>query len=223
MNRRDITDLFGLDQIDHYELLKLFDLEFKKSWRYSSTEAFPAQKDHLLLVRWADGEIKAIVRGKGLKREAVDRLIRLVQLNLIDQTPVEFAADVLFAGRPVHGGFRLDAIPLQILPPPQHAPRPASISADHPFVLEFPIPKCDLPELRFQRRTRRATEWGRALNIFLPTRVQFQSPRSRQSWGMSLQDHRDVRWVQQSYAYEPFNIFSPLLSEAAPPMKCLPF
>ena len=69
----------------------------------------------------------------------------------------------------------------------------------------------------------RTRQWGRILNIFLPARIKFQSPRVRQSWGKSVQDYRDVRWVQQSYAYEPFNAFLPALSAAAPPMMCLSF
>ncbi len=114
MNRRDITGLFSLDHVDHYELLKLFDLEFKTSWRYSASEiAFPAQRDHLLLVRWDDDEIKSITKGKKLKRESLDRLIRLMESNLIDQASAEFGADVLLAGRPVRGGFRCDSIPLR--------------------------------------------------------------------------------------------------------------
>jgi hypothetical protein len=224
MNRRDITSLFSLDHVDHYELLKLFDVEFKTSWRYSTTEiAFPAQHDHLLLVRWDDDEIKAITKGRKLKQESIDRLIRLVQSNLIGQAPNEFGADVLLAGCPVPAGFRCDSIPLQILPPPDHAPRPPWISADHPFVLEFPLPRCELPELRFQRRSRRATEWARALNVFLPTRIQFQGPRIRQCWGMSIDEHHECRWVQQQYAYEPFNIFSPALSGGVPQLKSIPF
>jgi hypothetical protein len=156
---------------------------------HSTTEiAFPAQHDHLLLVRWHDDEIKAITKGRKLKQESIDRLIRLVQSNLMGQAPDEFGADVLLAGCPVPAGFRCDSIPLQILPPPDHAPHPPWISADHPFVLEFPLPRCELPELRFQRRSRRATEWARALNVFLPTRIQFQGPRIRQCWGMSMRD-----------------------------------
>ena len=129
----------------------------------------------------------------------------------------------MLSGRPVQGGFRCDSIPLQILPPPEHAPRPPSISADHPFVLEFPLPRCELPELRFQRRSRRATEWARALNIFLPTRIQFQGPRVRQCWGMSIDEHHECRWVQQQYAYEPFNTFTKTLSEGVPPLTLIPF
>ena len=150
-------------------------------------------------------------------------MIRLVESNLIGQAPAEFGADVLLAGRPVRAGFRCDSIPLQMLPPPEYAPRPPSISADHPFVLEFPLPRCELPELRFQRRSRRATEWARALNIFLPTRIQFQGPRIRQCWGMSIDEHHECRWVQQQYAYEPFNIFSSTLSERVPQLISIPF
>jgi hypothetical protein len=65
MNRRDITSLFSLDNVDHYELLKLFDLEFKTSWRYSTTEiAFPAQHDHLLLVRGMTTKSKPLQRAE---------------------------------------------------------------------------------------------------------------------------------------------------------------
>jgi hypothetical protein len=40
---------------------------------------------------------------------------------------------------------------------------------------------------------------------------------------MSIDEHHECRWVQQQYAYEPFNIFSPALSGGVPQLKSIPF
>jgi hypothetical protein len=52
---------------------------------------------------------------------------------------VKIGRDYSFSGFRVAGSWRGDRSGLQILPPPEQAPRAPVEIAEHPFILEFPV------------------------------------------------------------------------------------
>ena len=146
---KDISKRFSLNRVDHYELLKLFELRYQTAWRVSDSEiTFPAQRNYSLKVRLEGGQIRQIIRGPKLTKQDLDGLLEQAELDLNDNRIAEYGVEILLARLPVAGGFRCDSVPLQILPPPVAAPRAQEVHADHPFTLEYPIRASRAPEFR---------------------------------------------------------------------------
>src|SRR6266487_2087594 len=151
----DISHRFALDEIDHRDLLEIFTLRYQTCWRVGKGQiAFPATKDHKLRLEMRHGQIARIWAGQSLSGQELDELLEQVEADLKDNRVAQFGAAILFAHRPVKGGFRFKPIQMQILPPPSDAPLPQQMLAKHPFVLEYPIQAFRTPELRNKQRQR---------------------------------------------------------------------
>jgi hypothetical protein len=77
---------------------------------------------------------------------------------------------------------------VQIIQPPEDAPRVGLEGADHPFILEFPLKASALQEITNQRRTL-------LLNVLLRGHTTFQLPRSRHLWATDLDHGFESEWV----------------------------
>src|ERR1700738_2979614 len=129
-------------------------------WRVAERRiAFPAHSDHRLRLELRHGLITRVWAGKSLSEQELEDLLNQIEADLKDRRIAEFGAEILFAHRPVPAGFRVNSTSMQILPPPNNAPLPQQMPADHPFVLEYPIQAFRSPELRHKRRHKNAVEW----------------------------------------------------------------
>lgn len=157
----DITPRFSLDQIDHHEFLDILTLRYNTCWRVSEREiTFPVAHDYSIKLRMRHGQVEKVSTGKALTEANLSALLEQVEADLKDNRIAEYGVEILFAHKPVAGGFRFGALPMQILAAPAEAPRPPQISAHHPFILEYPMRGYRTPELRFRRRYKNAMEWA---------------------------------------------------------------
>jgi hypothetical protein len=220
----EISDRFPLAEVDHQELIEIFTLRYGTCWRVAERQiAFPAHRDHQLRLELRHGQIIRIWAGNSLSDQELDGLLDQIEADLKDKRIAEFGAEILFAHRPVQGGFRFKAIPMQILPPPSDAPLPQQWSADHPFVLEYPIQAFRSPELRLKRRQKNAVEWTWVLNALLRGSIKCSGTRPRQMWAIKSGDMtHPCFWAQEFYLIPGFVGFSGALSEAGSPLPVVP-
>jgi hypothetical protein len=88
------------------------------------------------------------------------------------------------------GWWRRTRSGVQIIQPPEDAPRAGLEGADHPFTLEFPLKASALQEITNQRRIRVHRQLTLLLNVLLGGHTTFQLPRSQAPLG-----NRSRSWV----------------------------
>jgi len=101
----------------------------------------------------------------------------------------------------VPGSWRGEHSGVQILAPPDHAPRAPVEMADHPFILEFPIKASDFLPVTNHRWLREHRNLTLLLNVLLAGRTSLQPRRSENFWASlpSDDDHPEIKWVQQFF------------------------
>jgi hypothetical protein len=224
MCKTDITPRFLLDQIDHHEFLDILTIRYKTCWRVSKREiTFPATHDYRLKLRIRHGQVEQVYAGKALTEADLCQLLEQVEADLKDDRIAEYGVEILFAHKPVTGGFRFGAIPMQILPPPAEAPR-APYSAHHPFILEYPMRAYRTPELRLRRRHKNAMEWARVLNASLHGAITtYSSPRPKQMWAINSSDITSAPfWANRAYCFSGHRPLTNELSEQGELLRIVP-
>lgn len=227
---RDVTAQFRLSETDHDELLKLLDVRFNSAWRVKepgrgpSTEIdIPATKAFALRVRYRNGRIEQIFAGPALaKKKDLEGLLAEVDTILRGPSSKEFGRGVLMASRPVRGGFTSPSASLQILPAPDETARPNNLNAQHPFVLEFPIRFCQLPQLRLWRRYKNLAEWAWVLSVVLNGTIGFEGPRPRHMWMRFPDETSKYAFASEAYPPAVSEGLAPTLSQAAPALPVVP-
>lgn len=211
----DVTQRFSLDQVDHHELLEIFSIRYQTCWWVSDHQiTFPAADDYRLKIEMHHGQITKVVAGDSLSGQELDELLDQVDADLMDNRIAEYGRDILFAPRPVAGGFRFSSLPMQILPPPAEAPRTPQVMADHPFVLEYPIRAYRTSELRHRRRYKNAVEWAWVLNALLHGSIKYSGLRPKQMWAIKGGDFESpCFWAQEFYIVPGHRAYTDVLSE----------
>jgi len=206
--------------LDHYELLNLLGFHFGGSCTTEDNSViYPCKDSYIVRVRSKNDQILSFEPGPGFSKDKFASLKDKVRSTLIDSPGQVIRADILFSSKPVKGCFRAASGQLQILPAPDHAPRPPVTIADHPFILEFPIKSSSDGFVTNNRAMRRALEWTWILNALLRASISRIGPRFQHLWGLVPSDppeapkQEDVKWVQEYYAIDDLPIqyaaFSP--------------
>lgn len=223
MSGSDITPHFSLDKIDHHELLDILTVRYKTCWRVSKHAiTFPAIADYKIKLKIRHGEVEQVSAGTALTEPELCELVAQVEGDLKDDRIAEYGVEILFTHRPVSGGFRFTALPMQILEAPAEAPRPPHLSAHHPFILEYPMHAYRTPELRMRRRHKNGIEWAWVFNALLHGSITtYSSPRSPQLWAIR-NDIFSPFWTSKSYSFAGSRVFAESLSEQSALLPVLP-
>lgn len=223
MSELDITSRFSLDQIDQNELLDILSVRYATCWRVSKHAiTFPAAADYKIRLKVRHGQIEKVFAGKALTDAELSDLVAQIEGDLRHDRIAEYGIEILFAHRPVTGGFRFAALPMQISEAPAEAPRPPHLSAHHPFILQYPMRAYQTPELRMRRRHKNAIEWAWVLNALLHGGITtYSGPRSPQMWAIR-DDVFAPFWASRSYSFNGSRIFANVLSEEATLVPVLP-
>ena len=130
--------------------------------------------------------------------------------------PLQVGRDYSFNSFRVTDSWRGNHSGVQILPPPDHAPRANVEMADHPFILEFPIKATDCWRVTNHRRMREHRKLTFLLNVLLAGHTSLQSTRSAHFWAsVPLDDGRhEIKWVKQYFKVEGWEAVT---SELSPP------
>jgi hypothetical protein len=220
----DISHRFPIGEVDHHELMEIFNLRYKTCWRVAERQiTFPAHPDYRLKLELRHGQITRIWAGDSLSEPELADLLNQVDADLNDKRIAAFGAEILFAHRPVQGGFRFNSIPMQILPPPNDAPTPQQMMAEHPFVFEYPIQASRSPELQNKRRQKNAVEWTWVLNALLRGSIKYSGARPRHMWAIkSGEISHPCFWAQEFYMAPGFVAIRDALSQPGPALPVVP-
>ncbi len=124
------------------------------------------------------------------------------ELNSLFHTKnIKTGREYSFSSFRVFGGWQGERSKVQILPPPDDAPRTSIEMADHPFILEFPVIVSNKPSITNYRRQVQHRKLTFLLNILLAGRTSLQPRRPESFWANVSDDFNNLKykWVQQSF------------------------
>jgi len=137
--------------------------------------------------------------------------------------PLVFGREYSFSSFRVPGSWSGTRSRVQILPPPDEAPRANQEVADHPFILEFPIKGSDFWPLINYRRMREHRNITLVLNVLLAGHTSALPRQLRHFWASAVNPAGEFesRWVQEAFfanlgdvvRNEPTPITGPTLPE----------
>ncbi|HEY3242364.1 MAG TPA: hypothetical protein VGM03_03350, partial [Phycisphaerae bacterium] len=118
--------------------------------------------------------IVAIEPGPAFDAAEWERVRAEIETSIV-ATPTKVGRDYSFSSLRVPGSWRGERSGVQILPPPDDAPRAPVEMAEHPFILEFPIKPSDQSSIVNYRRTRHHRRLTLLLNVLLAGRSSVQA------------------------------------------------
>jgi len=118
--------------------------------------------------------------------------------NSILGGPLKVGRGYSFSGYRVRGSWRGERSGVQILPPPDDAPRAPVEIADHPFILEFPIRASDFWQLTNYRRIREHRNLTLLLNLLLAGGTSLQPLRPEHFWACVRGDDESTSNYQRA-------------------------
>lgn len=134
--------------------------------------------------------------------------------------PTRIGRDCSFSSYRVDGSWRGKRSGVQILPPPMDAPRAPYETAEHPFILEYPVKVSDQWPITNFRRMREHRQLTFLLNVLLAGRTTIQPRRPRHLWAVVHEDGaigHEVKWVQEFYFAKIGEVVRDELSPRAAP------
>jgi hypothetical protein len=191
--------------LDHYELLLALNQHYNSVCFDGGRLIYPCNTNYAIKVWWRDGRATQIHSGPGFSAQDFESLKRRIQTDFIQSPGIAIGKDVLFSSPHTVWGYLLTDN-LQILPPPPDAPDESG--ADHPFVLEFVIPRSVNEAITLRRRSRLVFEWTWILNSLLRTNIKCEEARVRQMWASCRHEERPTpthsHFTNAAYIYGGF-------------------
>jgi hypothetical protein len=197
-----------LMQADPHELRMLLDKLIEGTGQYDGrfgrTLYLPlAGGDCRFAIAYSEqgNQIERIERGPAFDAAEWGRVREAVERSLL-AGPIKVGRDFSFNSLPVPGWWRGQRSGVQILPPPEDAPRAPVLIAEHPFILEFPVRTSDYWPVTNRRRLRQHRSLTLLLHVLLAGRTSLQSRRSDHLWALVPRDddeRGEIRWVQSFF------------------------
>jgi hypothetical protein len=173
-----------------------------------------------VVLTYDSARIVAVDRGPALSAEEWERLTTEIE-NSVTAGLGTVGRDFSFNTFRVLGSWRGPRSRVQILPPPDGVPSAPMAMADHPFILEFPIQKSDIPSLTNHRRMRDHRRLTLLLNVLLRGGTTVQPRRPDHFWAAVPRDDAhlekgvDIKWVQEFFFSEHLGRI--LIDDLSPP------
>lgn len=194
------------NQLDSHELRILLDLRIGRPGQYEDRQNNP-NRLHLplagekcqVILTYGDREIISVDPGQAFDAAHWDKIASEIESSILVGT-TKTGREFSFSSYRVKGSWRGENSGVQILPPPADAPLAPVESAEHPFILEFPIQSSELWPITNHRRQREHRKLTLLLNVLLIGRTNLQPARASHFWGaFRHNDVLEVKWVQNSY------------------------
>lgn len=191
--------------LDYFELMQLL----------HNRIGYPGQYDGLLpnklylpladstcriVLNFRDKKIVAIEPGPAFNADEWEQVSEEIEKSIVNGL-WKLGREYSFSSFRVQGSWRGDRSGVQILPPPDDAPRADVEMAEHPFILEFPIKASDLWPITNHRRLQEHRNLTLLLNVLLAGRTSLQPRRPKHFWASVSLDNNDpeIKWVQQFF------------------------
>lgn len=193
--------------VDPHELRLLLDARIGGPGQYSGRSDNPhkfylplAGSSCRIVLIFKHGQIAELEPGPAFDPAEWARVSEEIQTSLLTG-PLKVGREYSFSTFRVLGWWRGDHSGVQILAPPDEAPRAPYEMAEHPFILEFPTQETDLWRITNHRRQREHRTLTLLLNVLLAGRTSLQPRRSEHFWASVPRDDGgyEIKWVQQFY------------------------
>jgi hypothetical protein len=159
-------------------------------------------------------KIVSIEPGLAFDSKEWDRICAEIETSIL-RGQQKVGRDCSFSTFRVEGWWRGARSGVQILPPPDNAPR-AREGADNPFILEFPIQEAGLWSITNHRRIREHRRLTILLNLLLAGATKSLPERRREFWAYDPSDAAaEIKWVQEYYFA---NFGEAVANELSPPI-----
>jgi len=145
-------------------------------------------------------KIVAIEPGQAFDASEWDRVSEEIE-NSIRAGPMKVGRDYSFSSFRVPGSWQGERSGVQILPPPDDAPRAHVEMAEHPFILEFPIKASDFSPVTKHRWMQEHRKLTLLLHVLLTGRTSLHPRRSEHFWASVPSDDSqfEIKWAQQFF------------------------
>ena len=156
-------------------------------------------------VRFRGREISQIAPGPALDAGEWEKLREEIERTLLTSTP-KIGREITFSGYRVTGSWTGRSVSVQILPPPDTAPKAPYGMAAHPFMLEFPVNESPSWRITNHRRMREHRNIALLLNVLLNGHTfSMRLQRPRHFWAL-LPDSatNETVWAQEFFNPGPF-------------------
>ena len=152
----------------------------------------------VITFREKENKITAIEPGEEFEVAGWEQVSKEIE-NSILAGPMKVGRDISFSGFRVPGSWRGKRSGVQILPPPDDAPRAHVEMAEHPFILELPIKASEFWPVTNHRRMREHRKLTLLLNVLLTGRTSLQPRRSGHFWAIVYRDddRQTSKWLQK--------------------------
>jgi hypothetical protein len=150
------------------------------------------------VLTFREKKIVAIEPGQAFDVSEWNRVSEEIEKSIL-AGPLRVGREYSFSSFRVLASWRGDRSGVQILPPPDDAPRAHVEMAAHPFILEFPIQASDFWPVTNHRRMREHRSLTLLLNVLLAGRTSVQPRRLEHFWAIMPRDHDGLRkkWLQK--------------------------
>ncbi len=193
-------------ELDSGELRLLLDRRIGGPGQYSNLDLKPdtiylplAGQSCRIAVTYNGQEITALEPGPAFDCAEWDRISAEIEHSIIDG-PNRVGRDFSFSSFRVKGWWRGATSGVQILPPPEAAPRAAIEMAEHPFILEFPLRETSEWVVTNHRRQQTHLRLTLLLNLLLAGRTCVLPRRWKHFWAIvSTEGPDNIRWVQEFF------------------------
>jgi len=150
-----------------------------------------------IALTFRESKIVAIEPGQAFDPAEWDRVSKEIDKS-IRGGPIKIGRDYSFSSFRVQGSWLGKRSGVQILPSPKDAPRANIETADHPFILEFPVKVSDLWQVTNHRRMREHRKLTLLLNVLLAGHTSLQPRRPEYFWASVPRDNRpEDKWFQK--------------------------
>jgi hypothetical protein len=193
--------------LDPHELRTLLDHRIGQPGQYDGRDANPnrlylplAGAECRVILTFSGREIISIEPGHGFDRSQWEAIANEIDASILTG-PVVIGREYSFSSHRVQGSWLGPRSGVQILPPHPGSPLAPVESAEHPFIIEFPIQKSDFWPITNHRRNREHRNLTLLLNVVLRSRLNVQARRQSHFWGVIplAEGGFETRWVQNSY------------------------
>lgn len=153
-----------------------------------------------VILTFCGREIATIEAGEGFDQSQWDLIVHEIETSVLTG-PKVIGCEYSFAGHRVNGSWNGPHSGVQILPPHPESPVAPIETAEHPFILEFPIQKAKFGLITNYRRIREHRDLTLLLNVLLRCRINFQPRRAPHSWGLIFRENgvHEMQWVENCY------------------------
>ena len=206
------------ENLDSAELRLLLNERVGGPGQYDSRDAGPdtlylplARASCKIKLTFGGGKIVKAEPGPAFDATEWERICEEIEKSILSG-PLKVGREYSFSRFRVLGSWRGIRSGVQILPPPEDAPRAPVEQADHPFILEFPMRVSDLYRITNHRRIREHHQLTLLLNVLLRGGTSFEPPRPGYFWAIAPESF-ETKWVQQFFSAN----LGPTIAEALSP------